>query len=330
MSLECIAGADAPPVGEYDADVVILALDRAEETVQAIASALSQTGVARHVFVVDQGSTPENLSRLAAAVAGRVDATLVRLDRNWGVAGGRNRASALGRGRIIAALDNDAEFATERTLAQAVAALDDDPGLAAIGLRIVLFDSGADDLSSWGYPASLLPRAGGSFDAVTFVGAGHAIRRRAWDDAGGYDDALFFCWEEFDFCLRAIDRGWRVRYRGDVVVRHKVSGQRRFAWSGRRWFYFVRNRLYVERKWGAGWPSLAPRYGGYLVKGWRNGVARQTLQALPAAVRMSARLQARPLSPSARDYLSRNDAAHRGSTFGRIRREILAALPGRP
>ena len=106
-----IAGAAGPPDGDYDADVVILSLDRAEETIAAIRSALAQTGVSRHVFVVDQGSRPENLARLAAEVAGRQDATLVALDRNHGVAGGRNRGSSLGHGRVIFGLDNDAEFA---------------------------------------------------------------------------------------------------------------------------------------------------------------------------------------------------------------------------
>ena len=46
-----LAGARRPPEGPYDADVVILALDRLEETVDAIRSALSQTGVIRHVTV---------------------------------------------------------------------------------------------------------------------------------------------------------------------------------------------------------------------------------------------------------------------------------------
>src|SRR6185437_13757393 len=62
-----VAGASAPPWAAYDADVVILALDRADETVAAIRSALSQTGVSRFVFIVDQGSATANLARLAAA-----------------------------------------------------------------------------------------------------------------------------------------------------------------------------------------------------------------------------------------------------------------------
>ena len=324
-----VAGAQAPFRAEYDADFVILALDRAEETEAAIRSALAQQAVTWHLFVVDQGSQPGNLRRLATAVEGRRDATLVQLDRNHGVAGGRNRGSALGRGRVIIALDNDAEFADATTAARAVAALDAAPDLAALALRIVIHADGSDDLSSWGYPQSLLPRAGETFDTVTFVGAGHAIRRAAWEEAGGYDDALHFTWEEYDFCLRAIARGWRIRYRGDIVIRHKVSPEKRFAWSGTRWFYFVRNRLYIGRKAGDSWAALTPRIAGYLVRGARNGVFMQTLRALPAARRMASTAAAEPLPPRARAYLAANDAAHRGSTLARLRREVLAVLPGR-
>ncbi len=285
--VESVAGADGPPQGPYDADVVILALDRAEDTAAAIRSALAQTGVTRHVFVVDQGSRPENLAVVAGVVAGRRDASLVVLGRNYGVAGGRNRGAALGHGRVIVGLDNDAEFATPDTLARLVAALDAEPNIAAVGCRIVTFATGADDMSSWGYARRLLPRAGDSFDASTFVGAGHAIRRTAWDDAGGYDAALFFCWEELDFCCRARGCGWFVRYRGDIVIRHKVSAEQRVGWSGARWFYFVRNRLYVGRKHGASWVELLPRLGIYLVRALRDGALRQAVRGAAAAVRLS-------------------------------------------
>ena len=129
--------------------------------------------------------------------------------------------------------------------------------------------------------------------------------------------------------LRAIARGWRIRYRGDIAVRHKVSGQHRFAWSGTRWFYFVRNRLYIGRKMGASWAALAPRYLGYLLKGLRNGVAGQTLRALPAAIRLSRGVVPIAMPDAARDYIAANDAAHRGSTLRRVRTEVLAALPGK-
>ena len=330
-----VAGAIGPSARDYDADVIILALDRAEETVAAIASARAQTGIVKHVWVADQGSRPENLAVLAKAVDGAPDATLVQLDQNWGVAGGRNRATGLGTGRCIFALDNDAEFAGPCTLAQAARALELEPDLAAIACRILVYATGADDLSSWGYPPGLLPRSAESFDVVTFVGAGHAIRRSDFEAAGGYDDALFFCWEEYDFALRAINMGRRIRYRGDIAVRHKVSGERRFAWNGTRWFHFVRNRIYIGLKYGSSLPALLPRYLAYQVKGARNGVLGQGLRAGPAALRLARAFRPGPetaalyqLSQAARDYIARNDAAHRGDMPQRVRAEILAALPG--
>jgi GT2 family glycosyltransferase len=328
MAVRHISGAERPPWAAYDADVVILALDRAEATVAAIRSALNQTDVTRYVIVVDQGSQPEALAGLASAVQGRYDATLVAVDRNYGVPGGRNIGSALGCGRIIVGLDNDAEFGAPDTLARLASGFDADPELAAIGCRIVVDQTGDDDLSSWGYPPALLAHSQATFEAATFVGAGHAIRRAAWKDVGGYDARLFFCWEEYDFCVRAIARYWRVRYRGDIVVRHKVSPERRVTWSGERWFHFVRNRIYIGWKSGDSWLALAPRIAGYCVKAARNGCLRETPRALWAAFRMAQGVRQNPLHQAARDYLHRVDTAWRGSWFTRLRREVLAALPG--
>jgi GT2 family glycosyltransferase len=227
---------------------------------------------------------------------------------------------------VIVALDNDAVFATATTVAQLVAALDAEPRLAAIGCRIVTHTDGKDDLSSWGYPASLRPYAAESFDAVTFVGAGHAIRRTAWEQAGGYDAKLFFCWEEFDFCLRAIALGWRVRYRGDIVVQHKVAEEHRVSWNTARWFYFVRNRLYIERKIGGDWIALAPRAAGYLLKGLLHGIPLQTLRAISAAQAMAPRYRTRRMSGSGLSYLMRNDRVHRGSMLHRLVHEVLGAI----
>jgi len=61
MTGRFVAGVPAPPHGPYAADVVILSFERPAETLAAIRSALTQRGVSRHVFVVDQGSCPDTL-----------------------------------------------------------------------------------------------------------------------------------------------------------------------------------------------------------------------------------------------------------------------------
>ncbi|HEY4040872.1 MAG TPA: glycosyltransferase [Rhodopila sp.] len=322
-----LAGAPAAPDAAYDVDIIILALERVEETLAAIASASEQTGISSHIFVLDQGSCPVTQERLARVVRDRRDVTLLATEQNLGVAGGRNLLSALGHGRVIVALDNDAEFAEADTVARMLAALDAEPRLGAIGCRIVTYAGANDDLSSWGYPLELLPRAAESFDTVTYVGAGHAISRQAWQQAGGYDSKLFFCWEEFDFCLRAIALGWRVHYRGDIVIRHKVCPQQRVGWTSARWFYFVRNRLYIERKVGHRWVALLPRMAGYLLKGMRNGLPVQTVHAIWAAARMAPRAIG-PMPATASSYLFRNDRAYRGSLWRRLTREVVSQLAG--
>ena len=89
-----VAGARTAPAEAYDADIILLALNRAEETLEAIASALAQHGGSFHLFVLDQGSEPAILARFAEAIGGRRTATLMASGRNLGVAGGRNLASA--------------------------------------------------------------------------------------------------------------------------------------------------------------------------------------------------------------------------------------------
>jgi GT2 family glycosyltransferase len=312
-----------PPAAAYDADIIILTLNRFTDTVAAARSALAQTGVSIHVSVLDQGSAPHVRAAYVGAFKGLAQLAYYTVAANLGVGGGRNHLAAMGRGRVIISLDNDALFEDATVAARAVRAFDQTLGLGAVGFKILAADGVRLDDTSWGYPARLKSRREERFDTTTFVGAGYAVRREAWRQAGGYDAQLFFTWEEYDFCLRAISLGWLIRYDGSLAVIHKVAPEARVGWGGARTRFFVRNRVMIARKWGASWVSLLPRLAGYLLRGLWSRRLSAVVAGIGDALRRDGTHRPRLMSPAMREYVFRNETVHRGSLPERLRVEVF-------
>jgi GT2 family glycosyltransferase len=272
------------PATDVQVDVIILSWNRPEDTIAAITSAAEQEGVRQRILIVDQGSEPENLQQLETYLAGVPCASLRKLGRNSGVAGGRNIASAMGDAPCIVALDSDAVFADRHALATAVAHLDAHPELCAIAFRIENFFTGENDATSWDYPPDCRPDTG--FPATRFIGAGHALRRQVFTAVGAYDDRLFFCGEELDLSYRMLNAGYRIAYVPSVGIRHKVSPEHRVMWGKGRYYYTVRNSLYSGYKFGTPLPRLLVGAIAFAFRGWRNRIALAGLRGVVDAVGM--------------------------------------------
>ncbi len=296
-----------PPPVPYDADIIILTRDRLADTLEAVDSALAQQGGQFHVSVLDQGSGADSRNGFAEAFRSHQNFSYYFVAGNLGVGGGRNFLSSQGQGRIIIGLDNDAVFANPLVASQAVRAFQESPALGVLGFKILCKDGVHLDEFSWGYPAGLKPHSNARFDATTFVGAGHAIRRTTWSAAGGYDADLFFTWEEYDFALRAIALGWLIQCDGRLAVIHKISKEARVQWSWERSRLFTRNRLVLARKWHLSWAKLSPRICVYLAKALRDGRLLPTIAGLLAAIRQDRSLMKRAMHPGMASYIYRNE-----------------------
>jgi len=316
-----------PPAGAYDADIIILTLNRPKETYEAVKSALNQRMVKIRVSVLDQGSTLENKTALDEVLKESRDVSCFASVKNLGVGAGRNYLASIGTGRIIVALDNDAAFSDDLVVYNAMRAFDNDPTLGAIGFNILSRDGSQIDVGSWGYPAALQKRFEETFRTTTFVGAGHAIRRETWDDAGGYDAGLFFTWEEYDFCLRAIARGWTISYAGWLRVLHKTSAEERVKWTAGRARLFVRNRLVIGRKWRRSWLSLLPRIIGYIANGAVNKHLLDSIIGIFLAISIDGQIAKQRMTSEMRDYLRDNELQHRGSFYRRVLAEVFKLRP---
>jgi GT2 family glycosyltransferase len=315
-----------------DVDVIILSWNRPDDVVAAIESTLEQTGVIRRIFIVDQRSEPQNVERLDRFIHGNPDIELKKLNYNSGVAGGRNIATAMGKGRYVVALDSDAVFADATALARAVEHLDAHPNLAAIGFRIENYFTGENDALSWDYPGR---HPAERFFTTRFIGAGHAIRRAVFEAAGGYDARLFFCQEELDLCYRMLNLGCRIEYFPDVKVRHKVSPDQRVAWERGRYFFTVRNALYTSYKFGVPLPRLGVGAMAFLARGAFNGVAGSALRGLGAAIGLCVAYARSAddkslcrLSDETRHYIAECEPWRRDALATKIRRQF-SRLPNR-
>jgi GT2 family glycosyltransferase len=319
-----------PPAAAYDADIIVLMHERLAETIEAVDSALRQQNVSFHVSVLDQGSSAATQAAFAKAFSQHKNFGYYVAAGNLGVGGGRNFLSVLGAGDVIVGLDNDAVFADDLVVAAAVALFEGRASLGVIGFKILAQDGVTLDHFSWGYPRGLKKHANADFKATAFVGAGHAIRRKTWIQAGGYDADLFFTWEEYDFALRAIALHWFILYAGSLAVFHKVSPEARIGWDSQRMRFFVRNRLIVARKWNISWPALSLRICGYLLKAARNRVLRPALLGLADALKADPGIFKREFSPHMRRYLRAYETRFQDGLLASLYRHAILQMQGDP
>lgn len=318
---------------EVAVDIIILDWNRPDETILAVRSALAQRGVTRRVWVVDQGSRPEHQDRLAAFCEQQADVHVHWLDRNIGVAGGRNLATQLGRAPYIVSLDNDAVFADDYCVARALAHMEREPQLGGLAFTIVDAETRSDE-AFWDYPVQLreseLPR----FAVTRFLGGGHALRRSAFESAGGYDERLFFCGEERDVAWRMIGLGYRFRLERDLTVVHRSVGISKVGWNGKRFYYLVRNTLYINHKFGAGPLGFGRGAAGFMLRGLRYGLGYAAVRGIVGSLWMCLRFSllaqdklAYQLSEQARSYIAQTDQQRSEPLRLRLRRALRPLPP---
>ena len=215
--------------------LLIICHNRPDELRHALASAEQESF--DETVVLDMASSPP-----VAPIAG---VRWLREEANVGCAAGRNILAEASTAEVLFFLDDDAVLqtpGTRETLAQLFA---DDDRLGAVACRIVRPGGNTvpHEHPFRGAPAdATTPRPG-----AYFVGAGHAVRRSAWMDAGGLDDRYFYSTEEVDLALALVRRGYRIWYAADVVIEHRPSPHGRSS-DSQIPAMRIRNRVLLARR----------------------------------------------------------------------------------
>ncbi|MSQ98770.1 MAG: glycosyltransferase [Xanthomonadales bacterium] len=310
-------------------DVVVLSLDRLRDTHECIDSVLEQDHTQVRLWVLDQGSEPATVASLRqrSLADGFAFVEVGRI----GVAAGRNRGYRMGKAPLIVALDNDAVLSDTGVLTRVAQRFATNAKLGVLAFAVHDYAKGGPDMGSWSYPWPVASHFNREFLAARFCGAGHAVSGAAFAASPGYDEQLFFFGEELDLSWSLISLGYEIRYIPEIAVRHKSSQEQRINWAEGRYYYNVRNMLYLQRKyWHDPW-MLLEYLLGYLVKGLWNGLTRPTIKGLKDGLRMQYQGKDSPvLGEAALAYVLAHEYAARGSAWQRFHREVMLRLSSRP
>lgn len=205
------------------------------------------------VVLADNGSTDGTLDHV------RRNWPHVRaldLGRNWGFAGGYNRALAQVTADWLALINPDAAPAPD-WLAALLAFAAEHPRAAILGGKLLfggadagqrilqcagtrVTDAGTAFEVGWGEPDR------GQYDAAQITasvpGAALLIRRTAWQALGGFDESYFTYLEDVDLCWRAWLAGHEVWYVPQAEARHYFGGSAGGRASPFRIRWMQRNR----------------------------------------------------------------------------------------
>lgn len=221
--------------------------------------------------------------------------TLLENHRNLGFGAANNQAAALARGDALLLLNNDA-WLEPGCLVRLQARLDREPDLGLVAPRLIGPDGGprfvwAPDRGLLGEAVQRMrnPFEGTAFNhgpidrlMRAFSGPGWytaacvLIRRRAFDEVGGFDPSFFLYFEDADLCVRIREAGWTLDWEPDAVAVHAGGGGKL---GGAVADEYRRSQLHYYRKHRPPWEFavlklvLARRYGGGQVRDWLDRTA---------------------------------------------------------
>ncbi|MFI1646845.1 glycosyltransferase family 2 protein [Streptomyces avidinii] len=213
--------------------------NRPDELKALLDSVERQDGAPVDVVVVGQGVQVTGLPEGVRSID---------LPENLGIPGGRNVGiEAFGPGGrdvdVLLFLDDDGLLERTDTAELCRQAFTEDPGLGIISFRIADPDTGVTQRRH--VPRLRASDPMRSSRVTTFLGGANAVRTRVFEQVGALPGEFFYAHEETDLAWRALDAGWLIDYRADMVLLHPTTAPSRHAVYHRM---VARNRVWLARR----------------------------------------------------------------------------------
>jgi GT2 family glycosyltransferase len=218
---------------------VVLNWNRPDDTVKAVNSILHQDYPDFEVIIWDNASSDNSKSILTGTFGANPRVKMIFAHRNFGVAGGRNRASRETTGEILFFLDSDASIQTPTALTQVVARLARDPDVGALSFEVIR----SDGFLMWPFSRPVNEWRHKEFEAARVDGCAFAVRRIAFDKAGAFAEHFSpYGAEDLHFAYKLFDCEYKILYFPSAVAVHAFSPAGR---TGIQFTMHVRNMLLI-------------------------------------------------------------------------------------
>lgn len=191
------------------------------------------------IIVADNGSTDMSVGLVKNNFP---SVRVIRLDQNYGFAGGYNKAIEQVDAEILVLLNSDVEV-TPGWIEEALKMLDNNPEIAAVQPRIMSYSvknqfeyAGAAGgyIDKYGYPfckgriLNQIETDEGQYSIASRIfwasGACMFIRAGMFRQAGGFDSDFWAHMEEIDLCWRINNMGHEIWYQPQSIVYHLGGG----------------------------------------------------------------------------------------------------------
>ena len=206
--------------------VLIATRNRKDLLIRCLDSVFDQDYSPLEVVMLDDCSDEADVCASVKKRFGHGRITCIRSDRQLGVGGARNRLMRMAKGEYLVLLDDDARFTDRRCLPGVVNYFQQHPSVAAIAFHIVESD-GPPVKGLFPFSRRTIARQPDIIETSRpcgyYLGAGHALRRTAVEEAGHYNDGSRWHHQDVDLSYRLIKRGYELLYAGDLIVRHAAA-----------------------------------------------------------------------------------------------------------
>ena len=234
--------------------VIVVTINNLDLLRSCLTSIYRQDYEPMEVVVVDNGSDEDVQGMLAEEFP---ESRMIRLEQNYGFAGGINRGIEISQGKYVALINNDAE-ATHKWLSSMVTTAETNSKIAAIASIIIdgnqpkVLDScgvgiGLDGMSRQAMRGMPVPKLSQPKEVLLFSGCACLLRKDVLKEAGLFDEDFFAYCEDTDLGLRLRRAGWEIVVAPGAYVKHLYS-MTGGKYSLKKVYWVERNHFWVAVK----------------------------------------------------------------------------------